>query len=131
MQSDSLSGGADGVVRSHRPIHAFRGYNGELDLNKVPYEASQNNGGRAAYIRVRPGEVRRVLPPPPTPLNNKLELVGRNHGRDPKTARTNFLYCDGHVETKTIEETLVPVFQWGATVYSVPRPTVDVDLKYP
>ena len=27
------------------------------------------------------------------------------------------LYVDGHVETKTIEETLQP-FQWGATIYS-------------
>ena len=34
--------------------------------------------------------------------------------------KTNFLYCDGHVETKTIEETLKP-FQWGelSFIYSV------------
>ena len=31
---------------------------------------------------------------------------------------TNFLYCDGHVETKHIRQTLKP-FEWGEKFYSV------------
>src|SRR5947207_321836 len=57
-------------------------------------------------------------PPVVGNASNSLAWVGRNHGsnkRDAKgryTGKTNFLACDGHVESKTIEETLQP-FQWG------------------
>jgi prepilin-type processing-associated H-X9-DG protein len=54
---------------------------------------------------------------------SRLEWVGRNHGRG-KTAKTNFLYADGHVETKTIEDTLGSKWQWGKTIYSVRDATI-------
>jgi prepilin-type N-terminal cleavage/methylation domain-containing protein/prepilin-type processing-associated H-X9-DG protein len=50
-----------------------------------------------------------------------LNWVGRNHGilnGYPDLRRSNFLYCDGHVETKTIYETLTP-FQWGEHFWSL------------
>ena len=55
---------------------------------------------------------------------SRLDWVGRNHGAKKLEGgkdrrRTNFLYADGHVETKTIEETLKP-FQWGKRFYSYP-----------
>jgi prepilin-type N-terminal cleavage/methylation domain-containing protein/prepilin-type processing-associated H-X9-DG protein len=49
----------------------------------------------------------------------RLDWVGRLHGSgDWFHRRTNFLYVDGHVETKLLEETLSP-FQWGEKFYSL------------
>ena len=43
--------------------------------------------------------------------------VPRTHYPDQRHSGVfNVLYCDGHVETKTIEETLQP-FQWGERGY--------------
>ncbi len=111
-------GGAD-VVKSHRPVHAFRGISGDqLDLCKVA-PASVGNAPVLQRVQsisawVKAGD----------PQNSRLCWVGRNHGNRSSSAkngpRTNFLYVDGHVETKTIEETLSP-FQWGERVYSYPQ----------
>ena len=70
-----------------------------------------------------------------------LDFVGRNHGATgPKlgnvtyiqpdgTQKTisgwdqrtsNFLYLDGHVETKNVADTVYPLNQWGAKFYSLP-----------
>jgi prepilin-type N-terminal cleavage/methylation domain-containing protein/prepilin-type processing-associated H-X9-DG protein len=70
-----------------------------------------------------------------------LDFVGRNHGATgPKlgtvsyvqpdgTTKTisgwdmrssNFLYLDGHVETKNVADTVYPLNQWGAKFYSLP-----------
>ena len=56
--------------------------------------------------------------------NTRLDWVGRNHGRKvlvkgKDMRKTNFLYVDGHIETKTIYETLDPVFEWGEQFYSL------------
>jgi len=49
----------------------------------------------------------------------RLDWVGRLHGSGGwLQKRTNFLYVDGHVETKRLEETLSP-FQWGERFYSL------------
>src|SRR3954469_6276933 len=50
----------------------------------------------------------------------RLDWVGRIHGggRDWFKKKTNFLYVDGHVETKLLEDTLAP-FQWGERFYSL------------
>jgi prepilin-type processing-associated H-X9-DG protein len=56
-----------------------------------------------------------------SPTSTRLDWVGRNHGKPgtyPDQRRTNFLYVDGHVETKTIYETLSP-FQWGEHFWSL------------
>ena len=50
----------------------------------------------------------------------RLDWVGRNHGKgayDKK--KTNFLYLDGHVETKPVRDTLEPKFEWGEQFYSL------------
>jgi prepilin-type N-terminal cleavage/methylation domain-containing protein/prepilin-type processing-associated H-X9-DG protein len=49
----------------------------------------------------------------------RLDWVGRNHG-DTRNGKgvTNFLYLDGHVETKHIKETIEP-WQWGQKFYSL------------
>ena len=58
---------------------------------------------------------------------SRLDWVGRNHNRGEKPAdnMTNFLYLDGHVETKSILQTVpkdassqVP-WEWGTMPYSI------------
>jgi prepilin-type N-terminal cleavage/methylation domain-containing protein/prepilin-type processing-associated H-X9-DG protein len=50
----------------------------------------------------------------------RLDWLGRMHGssRNWFNKTTNFLYADGHVETKRIEQTLAP-FEWGERFYSL------------
>jgi prepilin-type processing-associated H-X9-DG protein len=64
---------------------------------------------------------------------SSLAYVGRNHGSrklgsvagstqtgwDLRTS--NFLYVDGHVETKNVIDTVYPSFQWGDAFYSLPN----------
>jgi prepilin-type processing-associated H-X9-DG protein len=59
--------------------------------------------------------------------NTRLDWVGRNHGHTRKTVdgsgwnsgTSNFLYADGHVETKSIRDTVQKNdFQWGDRFYS-------------
>jgi len=63
--------------------------------------------------------------------NTTLDFVGRNHGKYQPGAlatsnqtgwdlrKSNFLFVDGHVETKGISETLYPMNQWGAKFYDL------------
>jgi len=66
----------------------------------------------------------------PSP-DTSLDFVGRNHGvkklgniaGSTQTGwdlrLSNFLYCDGHVETKNITATIYPTSEWGAKFYSL------------
>jgi prepilin-type processing-associated H-X9-DG protein len=61
-----------------------------------------------------------------------LDFVGRNHGSKSvggvagssrggwDLRKSNFLYVDGHVETKHVSETVYPLSQWGEKFYSLP-----------
>jgi len=65
--------------------------------------------------------------------SSELAYVGRNHGSkaygsvagatttgwDLRTS--NFLYVDGHVDTKKVSDTVYPKFQWGDSFYSLPN----------
>jgi prepilin-type N-terminal cleavage/methylation domain-containing protein/prepilin-type processing-associated H-X9-DG protein len=97
---------------SHRPVHGFVGLDGTLDM----YRLSPSIG----YRRVTPAD---LDPDPASAVGSatRLDWVGRNHGHVdsyPDQRRTNFLYLDGHVECKTIYETLIP-FEWGETFYTL------------
>jgi prepilin-type processing-associated H-X9-DG protein len=93
-------------------VHAFKAVSGSgaaaLNMDKLPIGAP--------YRRVTYADLTSNCPMTfdPATTNSRLDWVGRNHGKgayDKKT--TNFLYCDGHVETKNIKETLEPRFEWG------------------
>lgn len=106
------------VCKSHRTVSGYvQAQNPGTDLVAG---LAQSNGAQPTHQRV----ISVDYPPVPGGASNSLGWVGRNHGkRTPSVKgapRTNFLYCDGHVETKTIEETLKP-FQWGdlRNIYSV------------
>lgn len=112
-------GSSPNIVKSHRPVHGFRGSSsGELNLFKVSVSFNSN---LADFEKVRASEVR--YPQRSGPSNTRLDWVGRNHGREGRdrkaSPQTNFLYVDGHVETRTVEQTLEPVFQWGEQIYSL------------
>jgi prepilin-type N-terminal cleavage/methylation domain-containing protein/prepilin-type processing-associated H-X9-DG protein len=113
------------VVKSHRPIHAYVSGSG-LDMYAVPYFP-----GKASSIqRVDPSHMTtnpNANTVPPGGAVSRLDWVGRNHGSYKTFSRygqtwdgrkTNFLYCDGHVETLHILDTLNP-WQWGEQFYSL------------
>jgi len=111
---------SSGVIKSHRPVHGYEAVSGGVGINLQDY------GPDAFFNRA---VFKRASAPPveitdPASQTNRLSWIGRNHGRG-KTAKTNFLYCDGHVETKTIEDTLTPTFEWSDKVYGITgQPTV-------
>lgn len=117
----SAGGGSDEVVKSHRPVHGFKGIAGdELELNQI----SQSTTG-ALPVLDKVTTISPAFVQVGDAQTTRLNWVGRNHGKvrgkDPKSGpKTNFLYCDGHVETKILEETLKP-FQWGQKCYSYPQ----------
>jgi len=89
------------------------GYENQMSPNPEPgFEAAVAAGG---------------LPNP----NTTLDFVGRNHGAhsfgmvggDTRTGwdlrTTNFLFVDGHVETKNVADTVYPKNQWGDEMYSL------------
>ncbi len=110
--------GSGTVIKSHRPV------NGYLD--------SQGNNLGALSQMAQPVRntfrAEQGLHKNPSAAGNMpistLDFVGRNHG--PKTLDaqgwdtrlSNFLYLDGHVETKGIRQTQTP-WQWGATAFSL------------
>lgn len=105
------------AVKSHRPVHGFIGIPSSLNISEVPRGLGNNPQFRrvtSVPAWVESGQAQ----------SSRLEWVGRNHGKKGKAPKTNFLYVDGHVETKTIEETLQP-FQWGERIYSAhPQPRI-------
>lgn len=111
-QVGAAGGTAGFYVYSHRPVHGFVGLDGTLEM----YLLQPGVG----YRRVTAAD----LDPDPASaasLTTRLDWVGRNHGHFtgyPDQRRTNFLYLDGHVECKTIYETLSP-FEWGDKFYTL------------
>jgi prepilin-type processing-associated H-X9-DG protein len=101
------------VVKSHRPVSGYVPIGGKaVDLTTsvaIPI------GNRTTHTRVT-----RLANPlnGPADVASTLDWIGRNHGKrragsSLDTRQTNFLYVDGHVETKTVEETIAPEFEWG------------------
>jgi prepilin-type N-terminal cleavage/methylation domain-containing protein/prepilin-type processing-associated H-X9-DG protein len=103
------------ACKSHRPVHGFKADGGVFDMEKVA-----PTGGTAIYRDTD----KDVSAEPPTgagqPIASLLDWIGRNHGTGKVGERkSNFLYVDGHVETKHVRETVYPAFQWGHTYYSL------------
>ena len=121
VQSDANTGGADQVNKSHRPVHGFETPNGGdgYELDKVPVGGPNVPTYRRNYSL--PDGIN------PAPVKNRLAWVGRNHGKarvgpnGQDVRKTNFLYLDGHCESKRLAETLYPEFQWGERFYTIPN----------
>jgi prepilin-type processing-associated H-X9-DG protein len=102
------------VSKSHRPVSGFVCQSGTYDLYKIP---PLTPGAYKPNLSLLPG-----LNPGVT--ENRLAWIGRNHGRarlnsfNQDVRLSNFLFVDGHVETKRLAQTLYPEFQWGDRWYS-------------
>ena len=111
--SGEVGGGA--VCKSHRPVHGWAWGGNDYNMPAAP-----------PTVPLRHATLNDMQPDPQPPGDSlcRLDWVGRNHYRYKKDGAgwdlrlTNFLYCDGHVETKHIRDTLNP-FQWGDDFYSL------------
>jgi prepilin-type N-terminal cleavage/methylation domain-containing protein/prepilin-type processing-associated H-X9-DG protein len=108
------------VTKSHRPVSGYVDLGGaNLKPLSAMSQAIRNPFQIGTTISKNPSPSAGAFTPVST-----LDWVGRNHG--PKildatgwdTRKSNFLYLDGHVETKSILDTKSP-WQWGATAYSL------------
>jgi prepilin-type N-terminal cleavage/methylation domain-containing protein/prepilin-type processing-associated H-X9-DG protein len=117
--------------KSHRPVHGFWSAT-SLDVDTVPPALTVGSIARYSIYQANTSDMNPNLQPGQS-SNTRLDFVGRNHGHGKDSsgkslAKTNFLYCDGHVETKRLEETVSPSFQWGEQFYSM-TPNGDIANK--
>jgi prepilin-type N-terminal cleavage/methylation domain-containing protein/prepilin-type processing-associated H-X9-DG protein len=116
---DSRASPGQRTSKSNRPVNGF-----VIAAPGAPGAANPNIENLAGGTPFRPTTKADLLAQQPSVANianstTRLDWVGRNHGgRDFFTRKTNFLYADGHVENKRLEETLDP-FQWGERFYSL------------
>ncbi len=120
--------GGSFVCKSHRPVHAFQpiggGTDAALDLDQIsPDPRGRPTISRVTVDQLDPNPDSKASLAPAMGFQSRLDWVGRNHGGAKTDARgrnmkkSNFLYVDGHVETKSIYETISP-WQWGMSFYS-------------
>jgi prepilin-type N-terminal cleavage/methylation domain-containing protein/prepilin-type processing-associated H-X9-DG protein len=145
MKAASNTGGAAPVSNSRRPVsgisvvetaavNAAAGTGDTIPKADSPYNLKV--GGLFGWAKIddlTPDPVTAfgsltTIPNPDT----TLDFVGRNHGGrslgnisgSAKSGwdlrKSNFLYVDGHVETKHVSETVNPISQWGTKFYSLP-----------
>jgi prepilin-type N-terminal cleavage/methylation domain-containing protein/prepilin-type processing-associated H-X9-DG protein len=152
-------GGAPTVVKSHRPVCGFTVRAGDSADNLAwDFAALPPMGGGIGLTGPNAWLYRRAHLGPPGPATalkdgdltknpiaanvtnqnmlTTLDWVGRNHGSKKvddtgwNTGTSNFLYVDGHVENKSISETvqtqrssdpkdLMGTFEWGTDFYTI------------
>ncbi len=109
----------DNNCHSYLPVHGFcgigTGLTNKYDLNLVDQGSAMVCRFGGMFREVHTSALSQT-PKPERIKPSRLDWVGRNHGNDNEL--TNFAYADGHVEAKTIFET-VDVFQWGKMIYSI------------
>lgn len=117
VQADSLTGG-EKVSASRRPINGFTG--GIQSPDQLYKVAIRSNFARAKLADLGKTPERNAGASPQT----LLDWVGRNHGSYRTDGQgydarlSNFLYLDGHVETKHVRATVEP-FEWGDAFYTL------------
>ena len=117
------------VVKSHRPICAFCSLASLGGAYQELVDVTDTGAPGSIY---RPSAGQLCKTPMQGSFNSQthIDWVGRNHGASTvngtvgDTRKSNFLYLDGHVETKHVTDTLTP-WQWGATMYTL-SPNDDV-----
>ncbi len=113
--------------QSYLPIHGFRTLgkveaSKRYDLNMAPEATSTPCGRTGSFRRINAYD----LANNPTQYRKypaRLDWVGRNHQgkkNSKNLKQSNFFYLDGHVESKTIYDTIkTSCFEWGQKVYSL------------
>jgi prepilin-type N-terminal cleavage/methylation domain-containing protein/prepilin-type processing-associated H-X9-DG protein len=126
------------VSKAHRPISGFIAINpggqGPWDLPSMgPAGGGLGFGGGATLPSYERAIWTDLQANPTVPaVNTTLDWVGRNHGVQKVDSSgwflgtSNFLYVDGHVETKSVRETInddpnrgSAGFEWGDDIYSL------------
>ena len=128
ISSDSGSGTGTSVLKTHRPVHGFVAISGtpsDGDLYIGSFKSSApdifkvkptptGTAGATVYAQIKSEQAEASA------SGERLDWIGRNHGTGSwKTKKSNFGYVDGHVELKSIFDTLSPNFEWGDRVYSL------------
>ncbi|MDB5325959.1 MAG: hypothetical protein JWM57_1528, partial [Phycisphaerales bacterium] len=140
MQTASQGPGGNQVSNSRRPTSGFsisitNGATGVTTADKF-YQCNNPEKlvqATAADVVADPtGDTAWVL----SPIKSTLSFIGRNHGQKKlgvvqstggttvggwDLRKSNFLYLDGHVETKNVADTIYPANQWGDQFYSLVR----------
>jgi prepilin-type N-terminal cleavage/methylation domain-containing protein/prepilin-type processing-associated H-X9-DG protein len=141
MTATPLVGGAPFVSGSRRPINGIDGQASGLSSADAAYKKLPNLPYIWATINSLTPDPEITLSgsgggSPETDPNSTIDWVGRNHGTKKygtvagapsgsanhwDLRRSNFLYVDGHVETKHVTDTVYPKNQWtsGADFYSL------------
>lgn len=102
---------------SYVPVHGYSG----MGPMSVPDRSDLNYIGNPhkCFGDYRKLEVADLSTDPDFNAGHHLDWVGRNHGSWLFwSRRSTFGYADGHVESKTLQETLSP-FEWGQECYSI------------
>jgi prepilin-type N-terminal cleavage/methylation domain-containing protein/prepilin-type processing-associated H-X9-DG protein len=123
VSSNSNSATSNLVIKSHRPVGGWRAAtgagDGSLDLQKVD---TTINLRKTTWADVDKEPLKHFVDGTLTKdtTMTRLDWVGSNHGnsRNYRENKTNFLYLDGHVETKTLKET-IDSWEWGEKMYSL------------
>ncbi len=120
------SSGSNLVVKSHRPLHAFRrtSVTSGKDAFNMEKLADGENYTRSAVADLDTDPSAHFADGSWTSGNYKtrLDWVGHNHGTGGYDKKlTNFLYLDGHVETKSLASTMEQ-WEWGDEMYSLNLP---------
>lgn len=124
MITDQGYGVSAYTVKSHRPVHAWKDAdkpglgNSTCDLEKVPLTdhivkvtVDDLNADPEGNWRAGTWDY--------SNYKTRLDWVGRNHGgKTGGKGLSNFLYCDGHCETKSIADTITN-WEWGTDLYSL------------
>lgn len=136
LVSGSTGGnGSNFVYKSHRPVGGWRGdANGVvtnvLDMQKVPLTEMLRRTN-ADDLAKDPSKISAVdsASMGATVTKTRLDWVGSNHqrkgGANYRKGLTNFLYVDGHVETKSILDTIPKTanektpWEWGAQHFTI------------
>jgi prepilin-type N-terminal cleavage/methylation domain-containing protein/prepilin-type processing-associated H-X9-DG protein len=128
----SLIDGSSVVSGSRRPVNGISGLSSGVPAD-APYQLAQSGQFVWANVNDLHNDPQSQVVGGATSIRTTLDYVGRNHGRkitgniagDPRGGwdlrRTNFLFVDGHVETKHVSETVYPRSQWGDQFYSLEK----------
>jgi prepilin-type N-terminal cleavage/methylation domain-containing protein/prepilin-type processing-associated H-X9-DG protein len=135
MRALSNFGGSTPVSNSRRPVSGISASLSNPPLSSPDQGYTLPLGGTYGWatvdkLSVDPEATFANTSGIPTP-DTTLDFIGRNHGV--KThgivagssrggwdlRKSNFLYVDGHVETKHVAETVYPRSQWGGEFYSL------------
>jgi prepilin-type processing-associated H-X9-DG protein len=138
MLTKSQTSGALTASNSRRPVSGVSVTKSQANGANLGSPSAENLYTAANPENLAPATLTDMVPDPSGNtawnagnIETTLNFVGRNHGAKRvgtlggvagwDMRKSNFLYVDGHVETKNIADTVYPVSQWGEKFYDLVR----------